>query len=282
MKSKFITESEILPVIDAHAHIFPNDIAEKAKNSVSEFYNIPMYTTGTLSELYKVRTGSFQNRKIISQVIFSPAVTAKQTANINNFISEICKKDKSLIGFGTIHKDNKDYKSEIQHIKQLGLIGIKIHSDFQRTDIDDEQMIPIYKNAAENNLPVIFHMGDRKRKYSSVQKLKNVLDEIPNLTVIASHMGGYLHWQESYNILNYDSRLYFDISSTLGFVSAYEINIMLEKFGTNHIFFGSNFPMWNPNDELRKLADLKLDDTVRRKIEYYNFINFLQKYIEKK
>ena len=282
MSENLNIQYDVLPVIDAHSHIFPDAIAEKAKNSVGEFYNLPMFTSGTLAELYKVRSGTFENRKITLQAIFSPATNAVQTKSINSFISTLCAKDKSLIGFGTLHKENDDYKDETQRIKALGLKGIKFHSDFQKTDIDDEKMLPVYKEAAENNLPVIFHMGDKKLKYSSVDKLKNVLCEIPELTVIAAHMGGYMHWQEAYNTLVPDDRLYFDVSSALSFIPHYEFNKMLEKFGVDHFFFGSDFPMWNPMDELKKLSEFVSKDIDRRKIEYYNYIEFLKKYSDER
>lgn len=278
MSASLNTRYDILPVIDAHSHIFPDSIAEKAKSSVGNFYNLSMFTSGTLSELYKVRGGTFENRKISLQAIFSPAMNAPQTKGINSFISSLCAKDNSLIGFGTLHKENDDYKDEMQRIKALGLKGIKFHSDFQKTDIDDEKMLPVYKEAAKNNLPVIFHMGDKKLKYSSVEKLRNVLCEIPDLTVIAAHMGGYMHWREAYNTLAPNDRLYFDVSSALSFISHYEFNKMLEKFGVDHFFFGSDFPMWNPIDELKKLSVFVPNDTDRRKIEYYNYIEFLKKY----
>ena len=274
-------KTDILPVIDSHAHIFPDEIADKAKEGVSEFYDLPMYTSGKLSELYKVRDEVFGNKKITTQVIFSPAMTSSQTKSINNFISDICKGDESLIGFGTLHKDNDDYKDEIQRIKSLGLKGVKFHSDFQKTNIDDEKMIPIYREIANEGLPVVFHMGDKNLEYSSVDKLKNVLNDIPNLTVIAAHMGGYMHWKEAYNTLEADSRLYFDISSALSFISREDFIEMLEKFGINQFFFGSDFPMWNPIDELRKLSEFVTDEADRRKIEYYNYVDFIKKHIQR-
>lgn len=272
-------KTDILPVIDSHAHIFPDEIADKAKEGVSEFYDLPMYTSGKLSELYKVRDEVFGNKKITTQVIFSPAMTSSQTKSINNFISDICKGDESLIGFGTLHKDNDDYKDEIQRIKSLGLKGVKFHSDFQKTNIDDEKMIPIYREIANEGLPVVFHMGDKNLEYSSVDKLKNVLNDIPNLTVIAAHMGGYMHWKEAYNTLEADSRLYFDISSALSFISREDFIEMLGKFGINQFFFGSDFPMWNPIDELRKLSEFVTDEADRRKIEYYNYVDLIKKHI---
>lgn len=71
MKESLIIPSDCIPVIDAHCHIFPNAIAEKAMINVGRFYNLPTYTKGTLAELYAVRSGvSESERKIVMQVIF--------------------------------------------------------------------------------------------------------------------------------------------------------------------------------------------------------------------
>ncbi len=278
MSVSLITQSDDVAVIDTHAHIFPDKIAEKAKESVGSFYNLPMHTVGTLDELYKVRSECNPHHKIVAQTIFSPAMSASQTKSINDFIAGLCAGDKSLIGFGTLHRDNTDFASEIKRIQCLGLKGVKFHSDFQQTNIDDERMFPIYGELEKNYIPVIFHMGDKKLDYSSPRRLKNVLEKFPNLIVIAAHMGGYSHWKEAYDILPKSERLFFDTSSTFSFISDYEFRALADKFGTDKIFFGSDFPIFDPNDEIEKLHKTGLKSSDIRRIEYYNYVEFLNKY----
>ena len=126
-------------------------------------------------------------------------------------------------------------------------------------------------------MPVLFHMGDRVMKYSTADKLRNVLDAVPGLTVIAAHMGGYMHWKDSLDVIPVCDRVYYDISSTMNFVSPEGVRKMLGKFGTDRVFFGSDFPICNPIDELKRLDEIGLNDIDRRRIEYYNFIDFLNK-----
>lgn len=279
MKDSLIFEKDsqykILPVTDSHTHIFPDKIAEKARDNVSKYYKSPMFTCGKLSNLYKTRQEIYSGRAVAKQLVCSPAITPSQTADINTFIASVCQKDESLIGFGTMHRDNKNYKSEILRIKSLGLKGMKFHPDFQKTNMDDPKLIEIYKEAANAGLPVLLHMGDKIMRYSSADKLKNILDAVPNLKVIAAHMGGYMHWREAYDIIPVCDRLFFDISSTLDFISAADARKMLDKFGTDKVFFGSDFPICNPVEELKKLDALGLNEADRRRIEYYNFEEFI-------
>lgn len=77
---------KIIKIIDAHTHVFPDKIAEKCRISVGTFYDLPMYTSGTISELEKIRNIHFMQDgieyRIARQLICSPAVTASQTYNI--------------------------------------------------------------------------------------------------------------------------------------------------------------------------------------------------------
>ncbi len=42
-----------------------------------------------------------------------------QTESINSFILTLCAKDKSLIGFGTLHKENNDYLDELKKLSEF-------------------------------------------------------------------------------------------------------------------------------------------------------------------
>ena len=67
---------------------------------------------------------------------------------------------------GRCTPDNENFEEIIDSIIDSGLKGIKFHSDFQRFNIDDKKMYPIYKYASQKDLPVLFHMGDEKLDFS--------------------------------------------------------------------------------------------------------------------
>lgn len=276
-----MTCEDYIPVIDSHTHIFPGKIAEKATFSVGQFYDLPMYTEGTLEELEAIRNGKGHDGsgdklpwKIVKQLICSPATTPHQTESINTFIADCCKKDSSLIGFGTLHRDNDNYEEELDRIVALGLKGIKFHFDFQKFDIDDEKMYPIYGAISERGLPVLFHMGDKKLDFSSPLRLARVMKDFPKLKIIAAHMGGYERWEEA-SELEPVPNVFFDISSSMSFISKDMFLRMTNRFGEDKFFFGSDFPMWNPYGELRKFEEIGLPEQSMRSIAYDNFLSFM-------
>lgn len=154
---------KIIKIIDAHTHVFPDKIAEKSRASVGKFYDLPMYTSGTISELEKIRNIHFvQNGieyRIVRQLICSPSVTTSQTYSINHFISEEVNKNPNLLGFGTLHPENENFEEVIDSIIAMNLCGIKFHSDFQGFNIDDKRMYPIYQYAAAKKTSYIISYG---------------------------------------------------------------------------------------------------------------------------
>ncbi|MGN0620758.1 MAG: amidohydrolase family protein [Porcipelethomonas sp.] len=265
-------------VIDAHTHVFPDKIADKSKVNVGKFYNLPMYTTGTSDELHRISGNSREingkTYQIKYQLICSPAVTGGQTESINHFISELVRNNSDYIGFGTLHPDNENYTEIIDNIKSSGLKGVKFHSDFQRFDIDDKKMYPVYRYIAKCGLPVLFHAGDAKLDHSHPARIRKVMSDIPELKVIAAHMGGYLHWNESIN-LEPSENLFFDISSSLSFLSEKQFVQFIEKFGYKKFFFGSDFPMWYPYGELEKFLLFDLEEEIQKAVLFDNFAEFI-------
>ncbi|MCR4645071.1 MAG: amidohydrolase family protein [Oscillospiraceae bacterium] len=273
--------SDFYPIIDAHCHVFPDAIAEKSKDAVSEFYDLPMYTSGKAAHLRKERDKAIfidgTEYGITRQLICAPAVTPKQTASVNAFISQLVREDPALIGYGTLHPGNANFAEILGRFRENGLSGLKLHSDFQQFNIDEPRMFPVYEEAQRLGLPVLFHMGDRKLDYSHPRRLQAVLEHFPALTVTAAHMGGYSHWSEALDVLQPSERLYFDLSSTVQFIDGDLLKQFLDKFGEEQFFFGSDFPMWDPAEELKRLLSFGLSERTLQNILHDNFIRYIEK-----
>ncbi len=251
-------------IIDSHAHIFPEKIAEKAVESIGNYYGINMSASGTVEDL--LETGRKIN--VYKYVVHSTATRAGQVKPINDFIAEMQGKYPCFIGLGTIHPELQDIDSEVDRIIELGLKGIKLHPDFQEFNIDDENMMPIYR-AAAGRLPILIHMGDEVKTSSRPKRLARVLDLFPDLTVIAAHLGGYQMWDESLEYLA-GRNLYFDTSSSFFSLDARKVVEIIRRHGIDKVLFGTDYPMWNHEDELRRFNNLGLSEDERKLILYEN------------
>lgn len=244
-----------MKIIDFHAHVYPEEIAEKAVENVGRFYNMQMHGGGTVPRLLQ----EMSDAGIAHTVIHSPALTAANVPTINTFIASQVEKYPQLSGFGTLHADMEDPVEEIDRITGLRLLGIKLHPDSQRFNMDDERMMKLYPILAERKLPVLFHCGDYRYDYSHPRRLVHVLESFPKLTVIGAHFGG---WSIPDLALEYlrDKKCYLDISSSLAFIGSVRAKELIRIYGAERLLFGSDFPMWMPKDELRRFCDIGLTE----------------------
>ena len=115
-------------VIDFHTHIFPDKIAAKSIAHLEEASGIMAATDGTLQGLLN----SMEKNNVDLSVILPVVTKPSQFETVNQFAAEVNRKyNGKLISFGGIHPDSEDYKAELDKIKELGLIGIMLHPDYQ-------------------------------------------------------------------------------------------------------------------------------------------------------
>ena len=70
--------------------------------------------------------------------------------------------------------------------------------------------------------------------------------------------------------------MYIDTSSTLPFNAYDAARKAFALFDPTHIFFGTDYPMWEPGEELERFFSLKLGDRMNEMILSENFEAFLK------
>jgi len=253
-------------VADIHTHVFPDAIAEKASAAIGVFYEQDICHTASLNILLEeeARAG------IKNFVVSSSATSPEQAEHINAFIASCAKDVPGMIPFGSLFPTMENWAPVLEQIQEYGLRGIKIHSDFQKIDIDDPRAVEMYRAIAKTGLPVMFHMGDNRYDYSAPERLENLIRQVPDLIAIAAHFGGWQAWDRSYaHVL--PENVYYDTSSSLMFISKERALELLDRLGAHRFLFGSDFPMWTPQKELERFLALGLDEATNNRILYENF-----------
>ncbi|MBQ7792796.1 MAG: amidohydrolase family protein [Clostridia bacterium] len=260
-----------MKIIDCHCHIYPQKIAEKAVKAVGDFYDIPMDCQGgTANDLLT----EWKPYGVEKMLVHSTATRPDQVAHINDFLLGVLQNHSEFIGFGTLHPDYDDNEGQIEKLLANGIKGIKFHPDFGRLDILSPEMYHIYEMLTDK-LTVMFHVGDPRYDYSHPTKIKKILEDFPNLTVIGAHMGGYTVWEESLDILC-GKNIYFDTSSTLSFISPELAVKIIKKHGIEKILFGTDYPMWHIKQEIENMEKLPLSDDEKEIIFHENAERLLQ------
>ena len=254
---------------DFHAHAFADTIAERAVSGLENTSGISPATDGTFSGLKKIMA----ENNISSAMILPIATKPSQQTTINNWAAGIM--GDGIYCCGTVHPDADDALQEIERIKQLGLYGLKFHSEYQHFRPNEERMFPIYRKAAELGLFVIFHGGwdpfGNGDILATPKSFADIAEKFPELTIVAAHMGGMKLFDEVEDCLaGKFENVYFDTGVVARYISDEQAFRIIEMQGSTKILYGSDCPWDNPRNEINMLKRLHLNENELENIFHLN------------
>ena len=261
-----------MKIIDIHAHIYPDAIAQKAAQSIGAFYHRSISSDGTLSSLLTRNSQA----GITLSLVHSVATDWRRVQSINDYLMRtVAEHSSCLVGFGTLHPDHPAPRKEMERIKAGGLLGIKLHPDIQQFPLDDPKAMVLFRHMAELGMPLLAHIGDTRFSFSEPARLAHVMDMVPELQVIGAHLGGWSMWQEGCRVLAGRSGLWVDCSSSLFALTPQEAVEIIRRYCAERVFFGTDYPLWDPVEEVRRFLAIPLTEEERDLILYQNFEAFL-------
>lgn len=262
-------------VIDFHTHIFPDKIAGKSIEILEKEGNIKAHTDGTLTGLLDSMKENGIDLSVVMPVVTKP----QQFDSVNSFAAQINGK-RGVISFGGIHPDIEDFRDKLKIIKELGLSGIKLHPDYQKTFVDDPKMIRIINYASELELIVLLHagldIGLPNPIHCTPERTIHMLEQLerPDAKLVLAHIGGYQLWDEVEEYLVGRS-LWFDISFSLGKIPDDQLMRIIQNHGADRILFASDSPWDEQGETYERFMRLELTEEERERILYKNALDLL-------
>lgn len=254
----------MIPIVDVHAHVYPEAIAVHAAKSIGQFYGgYPMCYDGQLSTLLT----NMRRARISRALVSSVATTPHQVSSINHFLSDAANAHPDHIAaLGAMHPDSLHPAADFAEILSLGLRGVKLHPDFLMLPMDDPRFYRIYE-LCEGRLPVCCHLGDSRYDNTNPNRAARVLRDFPGLRLVGAHLGGYTVWErvEREHLYEYEN-LYADCSSTLQLIPHEDALRLIRLYGAERVMFGTDYPMWEAAPELAALSALPLTEHERENI----------------
>ena len=105
-------------IIDVHTHAFPNEIAPKIIQALTNKYKVKNIYPCTIESLHKTMNASGVKTSIVQIYANSP----KKVRSLNDWGSSITEKLKGKIYcFGTIHPDMDNPEEELERMISIGL-----------------------------------------------------------------------------------------------------------------------------------------------------------------
>ena len=158
-----------------------------------------------------------------------------------------------LFGFSSVNPHDPRAPEKLEYaIRELGLRGLKLAPIYQNFYPDDKKYFPLYRKAAELNIPILWHQGTSFVSQGFLEASRPaLLDPIarafPNLTMIIAHLGHPWHG-ECAAVVRKHPRMFADMSA-LGSRPWQFYNAMMNfyEYGVaDKVLFGSDYPFFTP------------------------------------
>ena len=264
-------------IIDFHAHVFPDKIAKSTIDYLAERGGIQPSTDGTKIGLEKaIETAG------ISLAVCLPVLTKpSQFDSVLSFAVSLNDeyKGQKLLSFAGIHPDCENLEDKLLAVKNAGIKGVKIHPDYQSTEIDDDRYIKILQIAKELDLIVVTHAGiDCAYKDCKAMcppdKARKVIDKVGHKKFVLAHMGGSEMVDEFLSSCA-GCDVFIDTSFVLKHLTKEQFLSILTKHGEDKILFATDSPWSDGAEDVKILRSFVDDERVLEKILYKNALGLL-------
>ncbi len=246
-------------IIDFHTHVFPDFLAPKAISILLKKGDgkLTACHNGTVDGLLQNMAAWNIDYSVIAPIVTKPS----QTLTLNEWAAKI--ESPKIIPFGSFYPHTDDFKSDIDHIVNFNLKGIKLHTEYQDFHLLDSKMLKAYEYALSKGLVLLFHSGQDDGMpppyKSSPKQFADLADIFPNEKIVVAHLGGYREWDEVYEHLA-GKPLYLDTCMGFSHFTTEQFLKIVEKHGAGKILFASDAPWSKANEEIESLKKTKLSN----------------------
>ena len=261
-------------IIDFHTHIFPHKIAGSTLEHLEKLSNGKANTNGTYEGLISDMAISGVDVSVALPVVTKPS----QFDSVSRFAIEINKlkeeNGKKIISFAGIHPKCEGIKEKMKFLKDNGILGVKIHPDYQGCFIDDEGYIEILSCAKDLDMIVVTHSGIDNGFLGQPVKcppelVKKVIKKVNHDKFVLGHYGAYKQWEQVLEVLAGEN-VYFDTAFTFPFIQEDLFAKILIKHGDDKVVFATDSPWDNVKTDLDIFSKFNLSSESKDKILYKN------------
>jgi len=246
-------------IIDIHTHVFPEAIAAKTLQFLSEKGGgLVRYSDGTLTGLMAGMQAAG-----IDLSVTQPIVTRlRTTASIDRFAASQFALP-GILPFAGLHPMQEDVFKCIDALADQGFRGIKFHPEYQGFDIDSPEAIRAIRYLQQRGMVVLIHAGKDvgfpNAHRALPDQMQRMLYKVDASRVIAAHGGGWACWDEVCARLG-GSGVYIDTAVVSEYCEPHVPAMLLEAFGADHVLFGSDSPWSSPAEAMARVRTWPLSE----------------------
>ena len=249
--------------VDFHTHIFPVKIAAGAVASLAAACHIPAHSDGTaaglLAGLERAGVDVAVNLPVLTKPSQFESVLHFSEAGNARFHAT----GRGILSFGGAHPAIVDQRAAMRAVREAGLLGVKLHPEYQDSFIDSDDCYRLLAAAKEEGLIVVTHAGvdgayrDRPVR-ATPERIARVLDRLGGYSrLVLAHLGGNELQEEVLTHLA-GRDVYLDTAYVLPATSPAYFRALIDRHGAERILFATDSPWQDIAAERARLATLGL------------------------
>jgi len=249
-------------LFDSHAHIFPEQVVDRAMEALSKRYGAQPVARATVDGLLR----HMDDSGVGSALVLGVATKPSQVSAINAFLTSLGQP--RLVPFGSLHPHSSDLAGDIRRLTDAGVRGVKLQPHFQDYGLADPGLHEML-DLIGDRLVVLIHGGDEiiaiPRIEPSPERLLELHRRHPDVRLIIAHLGGYKQWDEVERCLVGEDVL-LDASYVFDICSDEQARRIIRTHGVDRVVWGSDFP-WQPQRQgLSGIARLGFSEAETRQL----------------
>ncbi len=253
-------------VIDFHAHIYTDDMAPKAIDSVKRRMGVRVPGLGTVSDL----RDSMAKAGVEKSVILPLAPLPKHVAPTNDFFIAAADGD-GLVPFGAIHPFQPDLEAELDRLLAAGVRGVKAVPFLQGFYPDDPRCDRLYEGVEERGMVLLLHAGkvpeDLPEFFGTPDRFARMAERHPDLVVVLAHLGGWEMWSGvREHLIPAGDNVFFDTAYISPSLASEEACDLISEIGADRVLFGTDYPWTDQAEEVEFVGEMDLSDREKRLI----------------
>jgi uncharacterized protein len=185
----------------------------------------------------------------------------------NEFVASVVEQDPlHTVGFGSVDPSDPDAVDKVRYAAtDLGLRGIKLSPPYQGFHPHSDAAWRVYEAVADHGMAMIFHQGgvflrSGALEFASPALLDKVARTFRYTQIVIAHAGQ--PWSfETVAVMFKNPNVWTDLSARFGRPAQLSsiVRNLLDYGVENRVLFGSDFPIYEPADCIRRFRDLALD-----------------------
>jgi len=233
-------------VIDAHVHIFPENIFSAIWAWFDE-NAWPIRYRLSSADLLAYLLSRGESHVIALQYAHKPGISRM----LNQHMVESCRDFPGKVsGMAAVFPGEENAEGILKEAFGQGLMGVKLHAHVQCFDMNAKEMDVIYDVCESEQKPMVMHVGREPKSVAyrcdpheicSAEKLEHVIKNFPRLRICVPHLGFDELGVYRSLIEKYDT-LWLDTTMMLADYFPIREPVNLNTYRSDRVMYGSDFP----------------------------------------